>query len=483
MGSSRTGSQRPRLAVEPPRADSDGADASALAAACGLTLDEWQELVLSSWLARNEDDRYAATSCGLSVPRQNGKNSVIEARELYGIAVCGERILHTAHRVDTARKSFLRLVRYFDGPRAQPELAALVETIRRTNGQESIVLANGGSIEFSSRVNGGARGSTYDAVVFDEAQELTDDQMESIMSTMSAAPSGNRQLVYTGTPPSPVSPGTVFRRVRRAALDGSDPRLAWHEWGVAEVGDVSDRSRWYEANPAMGIRLDEDFTESEANTLSPDGFARERLGWWADQSHGTNPAFDAAAWEACRRPADEAPGPDDGVTAYGVKFSPDGRLMSLSLAVRCAGGPAWVECVDYGETARGGVRSLADWVIARKARCAVVVIDGKSNTEDLRRKLVDGGVPVRAVHVCSPADACAAFSMLKSAMDEGALAHAGQPDLDESVEGAQRRAIGSAGGWGLSPGAADCIQAESAALAYWGARTTKRRPGRRARAL
>ncbi len=482
MSSGRLGSQRPRIAVEPPRADTDGPDAAELTGAYGFTLDEWQRLVLDAWLGRDYADRYTATSCGVSVPRQNGKNAVLEARELYGIAVNGERILHTAHRVDTARKSFIRLVRFFNEA-VNPDLAPLVDAVRKTNGQESISLTNGGVIEFSSRVNGGARGSTYDVVVFDEAQELTDDQMESIMSTMSAAPSGNRQLIYTGTPPSPVSPGTVFRRVRSSALDGSDRRLAWHEWSVEAVGDVSDRSRWYETNPALGKRLDEEFTATECATLSEEGFARERLGWWADRSHGLDPAIDAGAWDACRRPADDAPAPDEGVTAYGVKFGPDGRSYALSVAVRRPGEPTWVECVDYGPVANGGVRGIAEWVLARKSRCAVCVLDGRSNTADLEKRLMDGGMPRRAVVVCSPDDVCGATSMLANAVDEGRVAHAGQPDLDESAKAAQKRCIGKGGGYGLGPGTFDCIQAESAALAHWGALTTRRRPGRRAMAL
>lgn len=39
------------------------------------------------------------------------------------------------------------------------------------------------------------------------------------------------------------------------------------------------RDMVFDTNPAMGVRLDDEFTEEEFNTMSPDGFARERLGW------------------------------------------------------------------------------------------------------------------------------------------------------------------------------------------------------------
>lgn len=455
-------------------------DAAELAECGGLFLDDWQALVLNSWMGRGEDDKYSSTSCGLSVPRQNGKNAILEAREMYGIAVLGEMILHTAHRVDTARKSFKRLAKFFDGPSANPELAEMVVSVRRTNGQEAIELSNGGIIEFSSRVNGGARGSTYDVVVFDEAQELTDDQMESILSAMSAAPSGNRQLVFTGTPPSPVSPGTVFRNTRKTTLRGEDKRSCWHEWSVEDVGDVTDRTRWYETNPALGLRLDEDFTETELHKLSREGFARERLGWWSDEAGG-NPALSKTKWAECE--ANPAPARHRSErVAYGVKFSADGQSYALSAAAKPKDGPVLVECLEVGTTSNG-TTALANWIIERKNVCAICVIDGKSNTATLERKLLDGGFPRRGIKVASPAEVIAAASMTKDAVDEGALIHSGQPTLTESAVAAQKREIGSGGGWGFGDGEVPCGPIESASLALWGVKTTKRRPGRKARTL
>lgn len=337
MLSSRKGAQEPRIRVLPPLDDydslySDGDDACELAASFNLFMDPWQRLVLNDWLKRTDDDRFASMRCGLSVPRQNGKNEALLVRSEYGLCVIGEKILHTAHRVDTARKSFLRLVSYFENP-AYPELQEMVVQIRKTNGQESITLVNGASIEFSSRVNGGARGSTYDVVIFDEAQELTEDQLESIMSTMAAAPLGNRQMIFTGTPPSPVSPGDIFKRVRSTALDGSNKRTCWHEWSVESIGDVTDHDRWYATNPALGVRLEEEFTENECSTMDTAGFARERLGWWTTEK-SANAVFELADWEKITCDPSEAPAPtEDEKIAYGVKFSPDGASYALSAEI------------------------------------------------------------------------------------------------------------------------------------------------------
>lgn len=478
------GKQEPRIAI-PERAEldkwpyTDGPDAAELSRYYGIDPDPWQELVLEYWLTRDGHDKFAFTSCGLPIPRQNGKNAVLEMREWYGLCVIGEKILHTAHRVDTARKAFLRLVTFFENPE-HPEISELVVSIRRTNGQESILLANGGMIEFSSRVNGGSRGSTYDVVVFDEAQELTDDQMEAIMSTMAAAPKGNRQMIFTGTPPSPVSPGTVFERRRKNALSDDAGRICWLEWSVPEIGDVWDRSRWYETNPALGYRIEEEFTEEECRTLSIEGFARERLGWWSEEK-GKNSVIKKTAWMAGI--VEEAPPENEKEKlAYGVKFTPDGVNAALSVAVKAPGQKTLVECIDYSPVS-GGINDLADWLIKRKDKCSVVVIDGKSNTAALVNKLQDGGFPQRAVKTCSPSDVWAAASVLLNAIEEDEIQHIESPTLDESATTAQKRTIGKNGAWGFGDGVADCAPIESVSLALWGVLNTKRMPGRRSRLL
>lgn len=487
MLSRQTGKQEPRLCVLPeaPNGSSwehlytDGPDAATFASAYGLTPDPWQQTLLNAWLTRNDQDKYLCTSCGLSVPRQNGKNAILEIRELYGLCAIGEKILHTAHRVDTARKAFLRLVSFFENS-TYPELQEMVLTIRRANGQECITLINGGNIEFSSRVNGGARGSTYDVVVFDEAQELTDDQMESIMSTMAAAPLGNRQLVYTGTPPSPVSPGTIFKNKRKTALSGQDKRICWHEWSVEEIGDTSDVSRWYDTNPALGIRLDLEFTQTEHDTLSKDGFARERLGWWSDES-GVNAVFKKAEWEACAIKKGLPPDDKD-IIAYGVKFSADGANVALSAAVKNPNRKTLVECLEYGLIVNG-INKLADWLIERKKTCAICVIDGKAHTGALYQKLIEGGFPAKALKIANTTEVCTAASMLQNAVMEKELVHVSPSGLDDSAISAQKRTIGNGGGWGFGDGVYPCAPIESASLAYWGVKTTKRRPGRKSKLL
>ena len=482
MSSKRIGAQEPTVRVEPSRAYTDGDDAAQLVSAYGMTPDEWQKTVLDAWLGRDANDKFTATTCGLSVPRQNGKNAIIEMYELYHLVAIGSSILHTAHEVKTARKSFLRLAGFFQNT-DYPELMDMLVSVRQTNGQEGIVLKNGGSIEFIARTKGAARGFTVDSVVFDEASFLTNEQLEAIMSTMAAAPLGNRQLVYTGTPPIPSWPCEVFAKVRDDAHKKRDPRLSWHEWSVSEIppahdfSDVADAC--YATNPALGIRLDEGFTQTEFHRLSVDGFARERLGWWLNGGR-TNTLIREADWDrlaVCKNkvPTDAQPNKK----AFGVKFTPDGTKVAICVAIKQPDGTVHTELTNNGyRLCLNGTRWICDFLMERKDTTAAVAIDGLSGANVLIKQLYDAGYPKRAVQVPGTQGVITASSMLLDAVQEGSLTHFGQEQLNVSATTSTKRKIGNSGGWGFDGDEAAPI--EAASLALWAAKTTKRNPGRKA---
>jgi len=472
------GAQTPRLLIEPRYAASDGEDAALLLSTYASTPDPWQKRLMACWLSLNPDGSPAVTSAGLASPRQNGKNVCLEGRELFGLAAMGERILHTAHQVRTSKKSFRRLERIVTDLR-HPELSDAVTSIRYTNGEEAIEFKNGGSIEFMARSRQAARGfDGISLVVFDEAQELTDDQLDAIMSTLSASATGRRQIIYTGTPPYPGCPGTVFRRFRAACLESPGPSDAWYEWSVEAktVGelDLDDRKLWYQTNPALGIRLSEDFTATERRTMSDDGFARERLGWWSPVlESAVDYAIKAPVWDAC---GSIEPKPE-GKTAFGVKFSPDGSVVTLAGAVIPADGPARISLIDQRPTGHG-TRWLAAWLNERYERAACVVIDGRGGADVLIDKIRE--VWRSKISVVRPAakDVVAAAGTLCDALAEQTVTwFEPQTQLRESAITATRRPV--AGGWAF--GGENSGPVEACALALWGAKTCKRDPTRRMR--
>lgn len=472
------GSQEPRIKVEPERSETDGSGAGYLMAEYGYKLDEWQKLVLDCWLGRDENGQYNVTSAGLSLPRQNGKNVCLEAREFFGMVVNGEKILHTAHQVRTSKKSFRRLAAMFTD-KMHPELTDIVKSIRYTNGEESIELDNGGSIEFSARSRQAARGfDGISLVVYDEAQELTDDQVEAIMATLSASATGTRQIIYTGTPPYPGCPGDVFRRRRTISIEEPGKHDAWHEWSVSadtvQEINVEDRALWYMTNPALGIRLTEDFTAEELRSLSKDGFARERLGWWTPIiEHKAEYAIDKDAWNACRS---EEPKPE-GKTAYGVKFSADGSVVALCGAVIPAEGPARISLIEMRPTGQG-ISWLADWLNARYKKASCVVIDGRNGVDVLVERIADTWKMKGSVIRPSTKDIVAAVGTLTNALNEMQVSWYSKQDiLNESALTSIKRPLG--GGWGF--GGDNSAPIEAASLALWGAVNSKRNPGKEMR--
>lgn len=477
------GAQEPRIKVEPHRIMTDGDDAALLMSSYGCELDPWQKLVLDAWLGRDETGKYNITSAGLSLPRQNGKNVCLEAREFYGLVINGEKILHTAHQVRTSKKSFRRLVGMFTDKR-HPEITEIVKNIRYTNGEEAIELDNGGQIEFSARSRQAARGfDGISLVVYDEAQELMDEQVEAIMATLSASATGTRQIIYTGTPPYPNCPGEVFRRRRKICIEAPGAHDAWHEWGVEakKIDDIitSDKKLWYDANPAMGIRLDEEFTAAEQGTMSPDGFARERLGWWAPVLQiKSEYAIPQDLWDAA---ASEEEKPE-GRTAYGVKFSADGAEVVLCGAVIPKDGKARITLLDRKPTAYG-TQWLAEWLNARTERASCVIIDGKNGVDVLVDKITDkkqGGKWVMKGAVIRPraTEMIAAVGLLMDALAEETVTwYKPQDQLRDSAITSTKRPI--SGGWGF--GGENSTPIEAAALALWAAKNTKRDPTRKMR--
>lgn len=472
------GSQEPRIKIEPRRVSTDGADAVLLMNEYGYTLDDWQKTVLDCWLGIDESGKYNVTSAGLALPRQNGKNVCLEAREFFGLVVNGEKILHTAHQVKTSKKSFRRLVQMFTDKR-HPEIIEIVKQIRFTNGEESIELDNGGCIEFSSRSRQAARGfDGISLVVYDEAQELTDDQVEAIMATLSASATGNRQIIYTGTPPYPGCPGDVFRRRRTICLSEPGKHDSWHEWSVEgktiEDININDSNLWYMTNPALGIRLSEDFTREECRSMSADGFARERLGWWSPiLVEESNKALDKNDWDACMS-EEEKP---EGKTAYGVKFSADGTEVALAGAVIDENGKSRISLIKHDSTAKG-IRWLSDWLNMRVNNASCVVVDGRNGVDVLCDRLAETWKYKDSVIRPTSKDVVAAASMLYTEISEKTLTwFKYQDDLNNSAINSVKRPIG--GGWGF--GGENSAPIEACSLALWGVRNSKRDPNKKMR--
>ena len=480
------GNQKPRIRYAPKYLCTDGKDAAELVKAYGYELDPWQKNVIKDWLGRIAYDKFSSTTCCLSVPRQNGKNTLLEVRELYGLLTMGEKIIHTAHQVNTAREAFLRLCRFFNNKSCYPELARKVEVIRKGNGMEEIELNNGGRIKFTSRSNVGNLGFSVDVVVFDEAQALTDEQISVIMPVISASPNDNRQMIYTGTPPTVSMNGEVFGRLRKTAIEQTNAKMCWHEWSVEKLPSkdtsINELVKLaYDVNPAMGRRLTEEFTRQEAMGMSLDGFSIMRLGWWSETQ--TFKAISEGLWNKTFIEPKDAP--QDGLVTFGVKFAPDGSFVSLA-GCRCEdGGKPHVELIIH-EPLHTGLNDIIEFLTnaERIENTAGIAMDGKNGQGALYNALASEYY--REVIMIPSTKGCVdASAMFEQALFNEDITHTNgeageQNELTTSALNAIKRPMGRSTDGGWIYGGEDSTPIEAVALALWANKTTTVDPRRKA---
>ena len=462
------GNQTPTFRTVPPMVSSDGLKAAKLLKAGGLTLDPWQVDVISDWMAKAADGRWAASTCGGSVPRQNGKSLLVQGRAEAGMLIYGETVIYTAHLQKTATETFNEMREYFE----KPALRRHVAEIKTALGREQIILRNGGKIKFIARTRNGGRGQHGDLLIIDEAQEMDENAQASFLPAISA--SLNPQTVYVGTPPDPTAIGTVFTKIRDRAKDGKTTKTAWFEFAADEIGDVLDRSRWAATNPALGRRILLSTIEGEVEQMDAETFARERLGWWMPpQTEDVDRAISPLDWAACAS-VELKP---DGKTAYGVKFSSDGSEVALCGAVIPREGSARISLIDR-KPQGFGTRWLADWLCQRYDSASCVVIDGRNGVDLLIDRISDTWKYKGSVVRVTAKDMVAAVSVLMDGIGEKTLTwYEPQKDLEASALSVVKRPIGQ--GWGF--GGDDSAPIEAAALALWGAKTSKRDPTRKMR--
>ena len=462
------GSQEPSVRIVPQYEQSDGSAAERVLRAGRFYLDPWQRTALDDWLAIGPDGLWLCATCGLAVPRQNGKSGLVEGRAEAGMILYNEEVIYTAHLQKTATETFEEMAAFFESPKLKPR----VEDIKTALGREQIILKTGARIKFLARTRNGGRGQHGDLLIFDEAQELDYDAQASFIPAISA--SLNPQVIYLGTPPDPTAPGVVFRSIRDNARAGQTEKTSWTEFSVEEVGDITDQERWAATNPALGRRILKSTIKAELEQLAPDDFARERLGWWTPVvEHKEVKAIDEAAWDACASD-DLKP---NGKTAYGIKFSADGSEVCLCGAVIPQIGKSRVSLIDRKPTGHG-LQWLADFLNQRYSQACCVVIDGRNGVDVLVDRIQGTWRMKGSVIRPSSKEMLAAVGTMVDAVNEQTFTwYRPQEALRESAVTSTRRAL--AGGWAF--GGEDSIPIEAAALALWGAQTSKRDPAKKMR--
>lgn len=462
MSEKRLGRQTPTQSVILPYEKTYGAEAVSLYNKTGRTAQEWQELLIYDILAVEEDSGlYVHSKFGYSVPRRNGKNEVVAMRELWGL-IRGERILHTAHRVTTSHAAFERLLSlltaagYQEKVDYKPLKQLGLETIEMLNG--------GGKISFRTRTSKGGLGEGFDLLVIDEAQEYQDDQETALKYVVSD--SQNPQTIFCGTPPTVVSTGTVFTKLRNKTLQGGTINTGWAEWSVQHMTDVRDKEAWYQCNPSLGTILTERKIADEIGEDETD-FNIQRLGLWI--RYNQKSAISEKEWAALK--IDQLP-QITGKLFVGIKYGHSGENAAMAIAVKAADDKIFVECIDCRPIRAGNA-----WIIdfLRQADVQELVVDGANGQALLREEMKDCGIKLKPTlpAVKEVIEATAGF---EQGLFSDRIRHAGQPSLINVISNCEKRAIGSNGGFGYksTKEGAESALLDSVIFAYWACSKAKK---------
>ena len=470
-----TGNQLPTSMVVPGSDANDALDALDLLSEAGFECLDWQAFLLECWMGVLPNGRWAASSCGNEAPRQNGKTRLICGRSAAEMLFYDGTVIYTAQLQKTSTETFEEMANLMDTRALRKFLAP--NGIRTALGREEIRLKSGARMKFLARTRNGGNGQHGSLLIFDEAQYLDQQAQGSFLAAISACKTRRGpQTIYNGNAPEDGDNSVVYERIRNDALSGRTKRTAWTEWSIGsslELPDVSDRALWKRTNPSLNVLISMDTIEAEYEAEDPEQFAHQRLGWFATRAD-LDHIISGESWTAC-----ETDVPPEGYEklAYGVRFTPDGRSVSLAMAAVHKTG-CHIEYIRTEPTV-AGIGWLVDWLVSRKGKAAAVAIDGKADATDLGQQLVGAGMPKGAVMVARTSDAITADAMLVNAVNDGTLTHLDDSALAESALGATRRPIGKDGGYGFG---GECPERlDACALALWAARTTKRDPRRRGR--
>jgi phage terminase large subunit-like protein len=457
------GSESPRICTFPPSIDTSGDEIADFAARYGLNLLPWQRNVLRTAMGERPDGRWASGEVGLVVPRQNGKGVILEARELAGLFLLGEfSIVHTAQQFRTATDAFKRIRGIVE---SNPDLNRRVKKILNAPVEKSIELKSGAKLWFIARGPNAGRGlTTTDCLIFDEAYDLTDAELEALAPTMTVAP--NPQVWYTSS--AGLAHSVALAQVRQRGIEGSKT-LAYMEWSVpqpmpgAPLPDPTDPQLLAMSNPSLGLLVTPEYLEVErgmfANNLR--GLARERLGVFDEVLGNEPPPITQAQWDA--QEDDESAPASPYSVAFAVAVAQDRSWACIASGAPRADGQRHVEIVENRRGTAWVVERIAE-LVEKWVPCAVVV-NPAGPEGSLIADLTD-----RGIRVVQPTarDLGQAFGMFfDGIVVEKTLRHRPDPLLARALDGARARQLQDAKTWDQR-GSTDISPLVAATNALWG---------------
>jgi phage terminase large subunit-like protein len=422
------GDLKPRLHSPWLKGKSRADEVIELAEKIGQPLLEWQKLILKDMLTIDNNNQFIKRSTLLLIARQSGKSHLARMRVLAGLFCFGEKdILMMSSNRSMALKSFniiADIIERNDFLRVQLKNGDPKKGIRRTNGDERIILESGAQVEVVAATSDGARGRTADLLWIDELREVTEVAMDASKSVTLTRP--NSQRLFTSNAGDAFS--KVLNDLHEQCLNHPPKSLGFYEYSAPPFCDIWDRKAWAMANPSLGYLIPEEAIEETIATSTMEAARTETLCQWISS---ISSPFTPGSWEdICDRSMEMSPGPLT-IFAFDIDMSrrnaaliagqilPDGRI-GVALV------QTWESQISVDELKIAA--EIKGWCDSYKPR---VVLYDRYTTLAVAERLQKSGVMVETI---VGAEFYAACSTLKDQIDNKRVVHAGQDVLDEQMQ-------------------------------------------------
>jgi hypothetical protein len=394
----------------------------------------WQRLVADVGSELDERGRYRYRIVLVTVPRQSGKTTLLDAVLTHrALTIPRASLWLTAQTRNDARDIWLRIA---EGSEASP-LAPLLK-VRRANGSEGISYRRTGALLRPFAPGESAiHGKTTDNVSADEIWWHNAEQgralMGAIKPTQVTRPSAQIWLFSTAGSARSTWMRPMVEQARAAIGEGRPSRIAYFEWSVPDDLDPLDLDTVAAYHPAVGFTIEREALAFDPAEISAAEYARAYANQWVSaESFYLAPNL----WERCRT---FAAFERNAEVAFACEIFPDRSGGVIVAAGRLPDGRAAVEMVEERSGTAWAAPRLLELI--RRHRPAAVVVDAYGPARSVHKALSEQRHTRAPLAALTAADFVQADAEFRDGIVERSLAHRSHHLLDAALKVATTRVV------------------------------------------
>ena len=269
----------------------------------------WQRHVADVVMEIDPDTgRLVYQEMGLTVPRQSGKSTWVEAKATHRCSATKffgprQQVVYTAQTRSKAREKWEE--EFVPDLEAARDFKSRI-SVHKGNGNEHVRFANRSRWGLESSTEKSGHGTVLDEAYIDEAFAHRDFRLEQAFGPAMITRM-NKLLAWIST--AGWIDGSEYLRDkvdfgRLVALEGRQRGVAYFEWSAPEDADAGDPAVWWACMPALGWTITEDAIRAEYEKARDSGklneFRRAYLNQWVPRDVEADwEVVSRDAWMAC----------------------------------------------------------------------------------------------------------------------------------------------------------------------------------------